>query len=253
MLLKELLENINAMPLPKDLEKKSKKIKNRRDMEGFLDDIHGKHKRLGAGSSRSVYSIEDPSVKVSRPLATKFANDWERGPAQNKAESRRKKGLKKYMDIKKRGDIRILIPLVDYDKSSSKMWVQHREAEKFNSKKFYDFVGLRFDDYSTIMRELMENFSRYFVRSGKKVYLKDIKTWLRKETFVRKGSMAEKFIIQCVKLAREFKVNFGDLTNPNYQTDDEWSGDTSRNWGIYKNKPVIIDYGFNREVQQKHY
>jgi len=240
MLLKELLENINAMPLPKDLEKKTKEIKNSWGLDDFLDDMDSKYYTLGAGSSREVFSIPDPRATAGRPLATKVASDWRRGPAQNKAETKREKALRKYMDIKKRKDIRILIPLVDYDKSSSSIWVQQREAKKFDYDKFQKFVGIDFEDYGDIINSLMNEFGIYFQKNGKKVQLKYIKAYLRNSKKITKNSMTEKFLIQCVKLARELKINFEDLT-------------TENNWGTYKDKPVIVDYGFNEEVHRRFY
>lgn len=176
--------------------------------------------RLGGGSSRVAFIIPDNG----RNTVLKIARN-KRGLAQNEAE----------VDILSDGyvgQLDIVIPMIDYDKTNSQpIWIQTELAQKASSKKLCSLFRC------SSMWELT-NYALGLIgkiRSGQYII----------DRLVKKG-----FTEKDIETFREYASELADLLNStNLEVSDL---NTASNWGIYNNRPVIIDLGFT-DVTKKLY
>ena len=92
-----------------------------------LDAYHG----IKPVKSKEIKITPEGEKKTKRNIVTKVPHSKQRnlevGIAQNRAEIKDVKKLKKFTDVRKRKDVRILVPIVDFH--SEGHWVQMRKAK----------------------------------------------------------------------------------------------------------------------------
>lgn len=168
--------------------------------------------KLGTGSSRVVFDIE----YEGRRTALKIAKN-RKGLAQNQREA--DYGLyRMYPDI--------TIPLIDFDeKTFPPRWVHVEKADKLTKPKFKALTGYSFDYFGNM---LMHNESE---RTGKKFF--NYLAAIPEEVKIKIEN--SKLFYDVTSLMGNFDILAGDLTR-------------TTNWGLYENRPVIIDLGFSSDV-----
>jgi len=173
-------------------------------------------KKMGTGSSRVAFEVE----YEGRPTILKIAKN-DKGLAQNSKEA--DYGLyNMYPDI--------TIPLIDYDeKHDEPVWIHFEKAEKLTKPLFKKMTGFAFDDFANL---LINDEHR---RNGKPSF------------YQRSISPEETKRIEDSELYYDVVSLLGNF--------DILANDLSRlaNWGIYQNRPVIIDLGFRPDVAQQFY
>jgi hypothetical protein len=172
-------------------------------------------KKIGTGSSRVAFEIE----YQGRPTILKIAKN-KKGLAQNSKEA--DYGLyRMYPDI--------TIPLIDYDeKNDEPLWIHFEKADKMNAPMFKKLTGHSFEDFSAAIR----NDER---RRNGQPEMYSISPEVKQQFDNEDG-----FFYNVVDLMGNFDLLAGDLTR-------------LANWGVYKNKAVIIDLGFRSDVMKQHY
>jgi len=175
-------------------------------------------KRLGTGSSRVAFNVPFEG----RQTVLKIAKNV-KGLAQNSKEA--DYGLyNMYPDI--------TIPLIDYDEQHDEpLWIHFEKAEKLTKPLFKKMTGFGFDDFTQLLinDEHRRNGkpSPYYIKS--KISTEEIEKIEYSELYY-----------DVVSLLGNFDILAGDLSR-------------LANWGIYNNKPVIIDLGFRPDVAKQFY
>jgi hypothetical protein len=148
-----------------------------------------------------------------RPTAFKVATN-NKGIAQNKEEV---KVLTDYY----LSNIGITIPIIDYDETENPRWLHVEKAEKATKSFFKSKYGVDF-------------FDIYMYAFHKTNALKSQKYYEPKNNLTTEAiELGEQIIDLCMSST----LVLGDLKE-------------LRNWGIYKNNPVIIDLGFTNDVKK---
>jgi hypothetical protein len=176
-------------------------------------------KKLGAGSSRVVFEIE----YEGRMTVLKIAKNA-KGLAQNEKEA--DWGLyRMYPDI--------TTPLIDIDEANEMpRWIHLEKAEKMSKSQFKNITGFSFDDFTNLLTESEDG--RMGRNGHRRHWNGDIPQEVKEEIY-------ESEIYQDITdLMANFDIMSGDL------------GRTA-NWGLYKNSPVIIDLGFDSNIQKTFY
>ena len=140
-----------------------------------------------------------------------------KGAAQNEAEA----SLLEDWVVRQTG---LAIPLIDYDERSSyPTWIHTEFATKITKQQFLRFSGgASLDDIMKYLRE----------REGKRWFLGDSS----------KVDTNNEFVADLIDLYGNYSdtIAFEDLVR-------------LANWGVYKNRPVIIDLGATNEVIGNYY
>jgi hypothetical protein len=173
--------------------------------------------KLGSGSSRVVFEIE----YEGRPTALKVAKNA-KGLAQNERES--DWGLY-------RMNSSITTPLIDFDEENDPpRWVHLEKASKLTASAFKSMTGFSFEDFGNILQNTQAEW---------KTGARENRTHGIDQDEIEKIEESELFSDVC-----NLMCNFGTL-----------AVDLTRlaNWGIYDGHPVIIDLGFDENVQLNHY
>lgn len=183
-----------------------------------LDYAIERAKKLGTGSSRVVFEIE----YQGRPTVIKIAKNA-KGLYQNEKESDWSM-YNWYKDV--------TVPLIDVDEEHDPpTWIQLEKADKLSKAYFKSKEGFSFEHFGYALREAETNRS-----AGRR--------WID-----FKGMMPENVYDEIVESEIYSDVTglMGDF--------DILAGDLQRlvNWGVYKGNPVIIDLGFDSEIQKSHY
>jgi len=163
--------------------------------------------KIGEGSSRIVVQID----YQGRSTALKDAKN-KYGLDQNIKEAN-ETIYQKYADI--------VIPLISYDQNNPKpYWIHFEKADTMTELFFEKYTGFSFNHFVWVVNEYVEGqpFSK---RLYYRVPLQTL-TKIIQSPFFKK-------IRQFIK---EYAITETDLL-------------TIDNWGIYENRPVIIDMGFN--------
>jgi len=232
MRLKDLLQPINESPLPDggDRFDKNQKIFNARALstkESFDERIKYVKKRahlIGKGSSRSAFEIEFEG----RNTVLKVAHNT-KGVDQNTAEME----ILKNPTAKK---FKYLIPLVDYDRVNKKpTWIQTEYASWLTTEDFVKYF--KCGKVSYLIAAIKSNVGQPTVWSYAEILneLQKQFKYTQKEIFT-----FEKHALLLTNLVKEFDLQADDFK-------------VLENWGIFKNKPVIIDVGFTSSIKDKHY
>ena len=177
-------------------------------------------KRLASGSSRTVFEIP----YENRPTVLKIAKN-RKGLSQNMVEG--DYGLyRMYPDI--------TVPLIDVDEEYDEpRWIHLEKADKITESQFKSITGLEFKVFGKVLQD-DEARRKGGKNSWQYNYLYKIP-----EDKIKQVKNSELFS-DVTDLLGNFDLLAGDLTRIN-------------NWGLYKGKPVIIDLGFNEQVQKEYY
>lgn len=173
--------------------------------------------RLGAGSSRVAFIIPDQGRKTVLKIAKN-----RKGLAQNEAEA-------KILTDGYLGKLDIVIPLIDYDRTTRQpVWIQ-TELANFTSEP--ELCGKL---KCTTLTQFCGYVGYILHHPGKEMW-KNVPTVL-----------AKKFSESDVDQFLEYANEMADLANSSNIIVNDFQ--FPENWGIYKGRPVVIDLGFTEEV-----
>lgn len=171
--------------------------------------------KLGQGSSRVAFEIEFQG----RPTILKIAKN-KKGLAQNEFES------ELFNDWYFR-QYDFVIPIIDYDEANPQpRWIHTEKAEKMTIGKFRKFSGGL--DINTLINYALDVTGNN--RRGYKLYNKDK-----------------------IDTENEFVSDFVDFVANYHGTVMMEDFAQKANWGIYRGRPVIIDFGLSPEIYKLHY
>lgn len=221
-------------PLPDDWNKSN--LKTTEDAISYIIK-EKKLDQLGEGSSRKTFNLKpsdfkNSGIKFNRDSALKIAYN-QKGIAQNIAEINL---------IKKAKKSDLIIPYVDYDDSDKPIWIQYEVADLIKDEKEPIFNGRSFNDllHTSSLYDLI--VYAQFKQDGSFKNMKEISlNRIRKYNDYDDSLMQDFYDIvdELVKVSDVTKLVLSDLDN-------------IENWGIYKGRPVIIDFGLDEE-SVKHY
>ena len=181
--------------------------------------------KLGSGSSRVVFEIE----YEGRPTALKVAKN-SKGLAQNRKES--DWGMySMYKDI--------TTPLIDYDEVGDEpRWIHLEKATKLTGSIFKKLTGFNFEDFGKMLRDEEDS------REGKGIHAKNNRWASDWKSGIPTEVQQEIWDSEIFSDVRGLMGDFGIL-----------AGDLQRlaNWGVYDGSPVIVDLGFDADVDAQHY
>lgn len=214
-------ERLDEVPLPPDWD--PEQLNLRQTFKNRLKYALDRAKRLGGGSSRVAMTIE----YEGRPTALKVAKNL-KGLAQNEAEI-------EILDDGYLGNLPIIIPLIDYDKANKRpVWLQTEIAKKvtkptliklLHSPNMYLFVSK--------VKSILGQPGALVDKQIKTIYFRSEKDWNPTE---KDWETFNEYASEVADLVGQSKLDVGDLPNP-------------ANWGIFNNRPVIIDLGFTSDTK----
>lgn len=177
--------------------------------------------KLGKGSSRTAVEIE----YKGRPTVLKIAHN-KKGLLQNKAEA-------EILSDRFATSLDILIPLIDYDEQNEEPgWIHIEKANKVTEKKLCELLRTpKLIALVTVTQDRLTT-GNYYKRAAES-YLRSVKEFNNNDS--EKMDLFYEYSDALLTLANSFKLELDDCSD-------------ARNWGIYNNKPVIIDAGFTEEV-----
>lgn len=212
---------LDEVPLPPDWD--PEQLNLRQTFKNRLKYALDRAKRLGGGSSRVAMTIE----YEGRPTALKVAKNL-KGLAQNEAEI-------EILDDGYLGNLPIIIPLIDYDKANARpVWLQTEIAKKvtkptliklLHSPNMYLFVSK--------VKSILGQPGALVDKQIKTIYFRSEKDWNPTE---KDWEIFNEYASEVADLVGQSKLDVGDLPNP-------------ANWGIFNNRPVIIDLGFTSDTK----
>lgn len=210
----KVYEILQEAPLPPDWDKSTY-----RPSTSFAQRVRyavARAQKIGTGSSRIAFEIE----YEGRPTILKIAKN-KKGIAQNEYESQM---LGDYY-VK---DLGITIPMIDYDEENDEpTWLHVEKAEKMKPTQFKKF-------FNGMTPDELVHFVKYM--TGKYGIKVDEETEKRYEQIFEENEVANSL----VDLVGNYDIAAEDFA---------WKA----NWGIYKNRPVIIDIGASTQVMSQHY
>jgi hypothetical protein len=219
---------VNEAPLPPDWD--PEKLNLRQTFKDRLKYALERAKRLGGGSSRVAMTID----YEGRPTVLKVAKNL-KGLAQNEVE----------VDILKDGYIGkmpIVIPLIDFDKENNRpVWIQTEQAKKVRGDTLHKMLH-------TPSMWLLTNKARNILGQRKPHEMDDEK--IKKYYFETHNNLwkpteegyeiFEEYANEIADLVNSSGLSIGDLQAPS-------------NWGVFNERPVVIDLGLNENVWQNLY
>jgi len=111
----------------------------------------------------------------------------------------------------------ILIPLIDYDVSRSPpAWIHVEKAKKITSKKFLELTGFKFETFISVV------WGYKIVKSSERITIENSELYRE---------------IQALIAAGVPKNDFDDIDS----------------WGIWENRPVLVDLGYSEEIFDRYY
>lgn len=195
-----------------------KQFNSRLSFEARLQYAIKRAKSIGDGSSRTVFEIKEGRKLTAMKVASSRA-----GVAQNKIETNPKIHL-----LYKR----VVVPLIGYDKSSrNPIWTQFEKVKPLKKSIFRKVTGFYFVEFTDAVYHTVHETMFKKKKAGTSTPVK------RMEKIRNSNS---KFFQAVVDMTLEFGLEPVD-----YQSED--------NWGIYKGKPVIIDFGYTQSIVEKFY
>jgi hypothetical protein len=216
-------ELVDEMALPADWDPTA--LGHDKTFKSRLEYALQRAPRLGGGSSRVAFVIPDQG----RETVLKIAKN-SKGLAQNKAEA-------DILDDGYIGKLPIVIPLVDYDKTSYyPVWIQTEKANKVSQTKLRKLLhcgktNWGISDFTYAVHNIL---------GSKQKYMPDIKTI--KERMVNAGQTE-----QDLDIFFEYVDDVADLVNSSGLLVDDLGN--ANNWGEYQGRPVIIDLGYTEAVK----
>ena len=222
-------QGVAEAPLPPDWD--PEKLNLRQTFKDRLKYALDRAKRLGGGSSRVAMTID----YEGRPTALKVAKNL-KGLAQNEAEI-------EILQDGYAGRLPVVIPLIDYDKANKRpVWMQTEIAKKVSGPtlaKMLHAPALWF--LTDVIKIKLGRADMYrqntTVESMKKNYL-DPRMWTsqKKTPTEQDWEIFMTYVDEVAELVSSTTLDIGDLNTPS-------------NWGIFNNRPVIIDLGFTDETK----
>ena len=215
-------------PLPADWD--PEKLNLRQTYKDRLQYALDRAKRLGGGSSRVAMTIE----YEGRPTVLKVAKNA-KGLAQNEAEI-------EILEDGYAGNLPIVIPLIDYDKANKRpVWLQTEIAKKVTAPtlaKLLHSPSLWF--FIDVVKVMIGKASMYrqntTVESMKKTYF-DERMWKGKKPTEQDWDIFLSYVSDLAELATSSTIELDDFNN-------------ASNWGVYNNRPVVLDLGFTEDTAQ---
>lgn len=206
------------VPLPDDWDKSiySDKVPFKKRVEY----AKSKAKRLGGGTSRIAFQIpyqgRNTVLKVAKNTKGMAQNEQEVGMFRS-AEALGASGT-------------VVVPMIDYDESSSKpTWIHVEYAPVLKStKQFEQLTGYNLEDAINYIAELTANRSLPFAHQDTNKDFDSDEAW------------EDEYMYNLFSFIGNTEINLPDLLRP-------------ANWGVYKNKPVIIDLGISEDIFRQYY
>lgn len=210
----KVYEIIQEAPLPPDWDKSTYKSN-----VSFAQRVRyavARAQKIGTGSSRIAFEIE----YEGRPTVLKIAKN-KKGIAQNEYESQM---LGDYY-LK---DMGITIPMIDYDEENEEpTWLHVEKAEKIKPTQFKKFFnGLTPDEVIHLVKYMTGKFGIQIDSETEEKYQQIFED--------------NEAIDSLVSLVGNYDIQPADFAR-------------LANWGIYQNRPVIIDIGASTQVMSQHY
>lgn len=240
---------LEAPPLPDDWNKDEFKRKNESGKKisftSILKYAKSKAKKLGQGSSRVAFIIP----YQGRETVLKIAKNI-KGEEQNAVEA--DYGMHRMYGDSETG---ILIPLIDYDEDNEMpLWLNFEKADKITESQFKSWLNteitidqmkngvlqkdqkikIGFVEFSMM---LVNQFDRQIRGVGDRSLSPNA---IRMFDALDQESNAYKLISEVVDFCGNFDIIPGDFT-------------TIKNWGMWKERPVIIDMGFSSKVKDIYF
>lgn len=221
-------EQLDEMPLPADWD--PEQLNLRQTFKNRLKYALDRAKRLGGGSSRVAMIIE----YEGRPTVLKVAKNA-KGLAQNEAEI-------EILEDGYSGSLPIVIPLIDFDQANKRpVWLQTEIAKKVQAPtltKLLHSPSLWF--FIDAVKVMIGRASMYrqntTVESMKKTYF-DERMWKGKKPTEQDWDIFLSYVSDLAELATSSTIELDDFNN-------------ASNWGVYNNRPVVIDLGFTEDTAQ---
>lgn len=218
-------EFINEVPLPPDWD--PEKLNLRQTYKDRLKYALDRAKRLGGGSSRVAMTIE----YEGRPTVLKVAKNA-KGLAQNEAE------IEILLDGYS-GKLPIVIPLIDYDKANKRpVWLQTELAKKVQAPTLMKLLHTpSMWMFTNKVRNIVGEQGR-FDMTDEQLKEKYFETYNKLWQPTEQGyEIFRTYAEELAELGMSSTIELGDFNNPS-------------NWGIYNNRPVVLDLGFTEETAQ---
>jgi hypothetical protein len=175
--------------------------------------------KLGSGSSRVVFEIE----YEGRPTALKVAKNAA-GLAQNNKEA--DWGLYRMCAA-------VTTPMIDFDEENDEpRWIHLEKASKLTKSIFKSMTGFSFEDFGNLLMDSEQS------RSRRKQFAINYKHGIDED--VMQEIWDSEIFSDVVDLMSNWGIMAGDLNR-------------LANWGVYQGHPVIIDLGFDADVDAAHY
>jgi len=218
-------EQLDEMPLPTDWD--PEQLNLRQTFKNRLKYALDRAKRLGGGSSRVAMTID----YEGRPTVLKVAKNA-KGLAQNEAEI-------EILEDGYSGRLPIVIPLIDFDQANKRpVWLQTEIAKKVQAPTLMKLLHTpSMWLFMNKVRNLAGKRGHYDMNDEK---IKDAyfqtsnNLWKPTEEGYE---IFNTYATELAELANSTLIELGDFNNPS-------------NWGIYNNRPVVIDLGFTEETAQ---
>jgi len=225
-------DSVNEAPLPADWD--PEKMNLRQTFKNRLKYALDRAKRLGGGSSRVAMTID----YEGRPTALKVAKNL-KGLAQNEAEI-------EILEDFYVGRLPIVIPLIDYDKANKRpVWLQTEIAKKVRGDTLLKLLHapnmwLLTNQVRNIAGKKLphdmddERIKGFYFQTKPAVnpLFNPSNEW---KPTKQDWNIFRQYCEELAELVMSSTLEIGDLSNP-------------ANWGVYNNRPVVIDLGFTEET-----
>jgi len=174
-------------------------------------------KKVGTGSSRVAFVIE----YQGRPTVLKIAKN-KKGVDQNEHEANT------FGDYYVQ-DLGITIPMIDYDEANDPaQWIHTEFAQKIKPNQFKQFFGV---DHHTLPTMIDHGTGKSRTNNYPPAW--DDLMW-------NEDSPHHDYNNALVNLCGNYDIPSGDFGR-------------LANWGLFKNRPVIIDLGLSNDIFKTHY
>jgi hypothetical protein len=220
-------ENLDEMALPADWDPAA--LGHDKTFKSRLEYALQRAPRLGGGSSRVAFTIPDQG----RSTVLKIAKN-KKGLAQNQAEA-------DILDDGYLGKLDIVIPLVDYDKTSREpVWIQTELAKKVSQQKLTkmlhcDKTPMGLSYFLSAVKNVLGQRGRFMPKLDK-----------IKEELLKVGHTE-----QDLEIFMGYVDEIAILVSSSSIVPDDFA--TASNWGEYNGRPVVIDVGFTENVEKMYY
>lgn len=211
---------LSETPLPDDWDKE--KFTNKVSYKDQIKYAVERAQKIGKGSSRSAFLID----YKGRETILKVAHNG-KGRAQNEVEA-------KILSDSQVPDI--VIPIIDYDLvNHPPIWIHTEKAEKVSESKLCELMNT--PSLKALVAIASNRIDRKF-KSATEMFYREVRKYNNNNE--TKMDNFESYVNELSDLYSSYDIQLADF-------------ETSKNWGLYKGKPVIIDVGFSFDVSTKFY